>query len=56
MVERAPLRTVFKYLDQLPFPLEDIAGHRDAAALPDRHLKVCDYCFYGGPEKHHLLI
>ncbi len=56
MVERAPLRTVYKYLDDLPFPLEDITSHRDAAAVPDRHLKVCDYCFYGGPEKHTLVI
>lgn len=56
MVDRAPPRTVFEYLDELPFPLEEIAGHRDADAVPDRHLKVCDYCFYGGPEKHQLLV
>jgi hypothetical protein len=30
----------YTYLDSLPFPVEEIADHRD---------EVCDYCFFGGP-------
>jgi hypothetical protein len=30
------------YLDQLPFPVTDLAGQRH---------RVCDYCFFGGPDK-----
>lgn len=56
MADRAPLRTEYVYLDDLPFPIEQIAQHRDEALLEDRHLKVCDYCFYGGPDKHVLLL
>lgn len=33
------------YHEQLPFPLKDIAKQR--------HL-LCDYCFYGGPDKNQL--
>ena len=35
------------YLDSLPFPVADVAAHRD---------ELCDYCFYGGPTKTALLI
>jgi hypothetical protein len=31
-----------EYLDTLPFPIEELDAHR---------AKVCDYCFYGGPDK-----
>ena len=31
-----------EYLDDLPFPSSDLAHHRR---------RVCDYCFYGGPDK-----
>ncbi len=31
-----------EYLDGLPFPAEELAGHRR---------EVCDYCFFGGPDK-----
>lgn len=55
MVERAPLRTKYLYLDELPFPVEEIAQHRDIATVEKRHHKVCDYCFYGGPDKQVLL-
>jgi hypothetical protein len=30
------------YLDALPFPAGDIDAHRG---------RVCDFCFYGGPDK-----
>jgi hypothetical protein len=30
------------YLDELPFPMEELDANRDL---------VCDYCFYGGPDK-----
>lgn len=33
------------YLDELPFGPEDIGAHRD---------ELCDYCFYGGPDKEEL--
>ena len=36
-----------EYLDELPFPLADLAAHR---------AKVCDYCFFGGPTKDEPLI
>lgn len=36
-----------EYLDELPFPLEELAAHR---------AKVCDYCFFGGPTKDDPLI
>lgn len=56
MVERAPLRTQYQYLDELPFPIEEIAEHRNDEELQSRHLKVCDYCFFGGPTRTQLLI
>jgi hypothetical protein len=34
---------VLEYLDDLPFPVADLATHRG---------EVCDYCFYGGPTKN----
>jgi hypothetical protein len=36
-----------EYLDDLPFPLEDLVANRS---------KVCDYCFFGGPTKDEPLI
>lgn len=36
-----------EYLDALPFPVEDIAQHRNG---------LCDYCFFGGPTKTDPLI
>ena len=36
-----------EYLDELPFPLGELAAHR---------AKVCDYCFFGGPTKDDPLI
>jgi hypothetical protein len=34
--------TSLNYLDQLPFPRQDLLGNRR---------QVCDYCFFGGPTK-----
>jgi hypothetical protein len=34
--------SVIEYLDELPFPVEDLAKNRK---------KVCEYCFFGGPTK-----
>ena len=56
MVERAPLRTNYLYLDELPFGIGEIAQHRDAETVEERHHKVCDFCFYGGPDKQVLLL
>jgi hypothetical protein len=39
--ERFPPKEV-EYLDVLPFPAEELAEHRR---------QVCDYCFFGGPDK-----
>ena len=36
-----------EYLDELPFPLEDLVANR---------VRVCDYCFFGGPTKDEPLI
>ncbi len=41
--ENQPTKIV--YLNSLPFKLEDIDNHRDI---------LCDYCFYGGPDKNQL--
>lgn len=35
------------YFDELPFPIEEIVAHRDI---------LCDYCFFGGPDKKVPLI
>jgi hypothetical protein len=35
------------YLDELPFPIEEINAHRD---------ELCEYCFFGGPDKFIPLI
>jgi hypothetical protein len=32
-----------EYMDALPFPLEELVARRAA---------VCDYCFFGGPDKN----
>lgn len=37
----------YTYLDQLPFPPEDILANR---------AQLCDYCFFGGPDKDIPLI
>jgi hypothetical protein len=35
-----------QYLDELPFPIPSIPSHRK---------EICEYCFYGGPDKHDLI-
>jgi hypothetical protein len=35
-----------EYLDTLPFAHDQLARHRD---------DVCDYCFFGGPDKHQAI-
>ena len=50
MVERAPLRAKFQYLDELPFPVSDLLPHRGGTD-GSRAETVCDYCFFGGPDK-----
>ena len=34
-------------MDELPFPLEELVAHRGL---------VCDYCFFGGPDKDEPLM
>ena len=36
-----------EYLDKLPFPLAELNSHRG---------QVCDYCFFGGPDKDESLV
>ena len=55
MADRAPFRTLLTYLDDLPFPEEEIGQHRQQDPAGNHHLKTCDYCFYGGPDKSALL-
>jgi hypothetical protein len=38
----APLQ----YLDELPFPIDQLPEHRH---------RICEYCFYGGPDKDELI-
>lgn len=38
----ASARPSLKYLDELPFPVSELAAHRD---------EICEYCFFGGPGK-----
>lgn len=38
---------VLDYLDALPFPVAQLVAHRS---------QVCDYCFFGGPDKNDPLI
>ena len=47
MVWRASRNAAFTYLDELPFPLEELNQHRD---------QICEYCFFGGPDKTTPLI
>jgi len=47
MLMRAATRAKFLYLDELPFPLGDINAHRE---------ELCEYCFFGGPDKFVPLI
>lgn len=35
-----------EYLDALPFQIGDIPAHRK---------EICEYCFFGGPDKHDLI-
>ncbi len=35
-----------EYLDELPFPMAEIPTHQK---------EICEYCFYGGPDKHDLI-
>jgi hypothetical protein len=42
MIMRAARRAKFVYLDELPFPVADMAAHRK---------ELCEYCFFGGPDK-----
>ncbi len=51
MVERAPQRTKFQYVDVLPFPVADLHLHRGGTDAARRSEIVCDYCFFGGPDK-----
>ena len=46
-VETHPLLPHLTYLDELPFPVEE---------LPSQRRLVCDYCFFGGPTKTDPLI
>jgi hypothetical protein len=39
----------FEYLDELPFPVSELAAYRG------KHV-ICDYCFFGGPTKTDPLI
>lgn len=47
MIMRAAHRAKFLYLDELPFPTADINEHRE---------ELCEYCFFGGPDKFTPLI
>lgn len=47
MIMRAAHRAKFLYLDELPFPIEQINEHRE---------ELCEYCFFGGPDKFVPLI
>jgi hypothetical protein len=51
MIERAPLRTRFRYVDELPFPVAELTLHRGGTEADRRSHIVCDYCFFGGPDK-----
>lgn len=42
MIMRAALKAKFLYLDDLPFPVAELNDHRE---------ELCEYCFFGGPEK-----
>lgn len=42
MLMRAAHRAKFIYLDELPFPVAELNLHRD---------ELCEYCFFGGPDK-----
>jgi hypothetical protein len=42
-----PELPALEYLDALPFPREDLLNHREL---------LCDYCFFGGPDKSIPLI
>jgi hypothetical protein len=46
-VETNPLFPQLEYLDELPFPVEELVSKRRF---------VCDYCFFGGPTKTDPLI
>jgi hypothetical protein len=41
-IDDGSLRPHLEYMDALPFPLEELVARRAA---------VCDYCFFGGPDK-----
>ena len=56
MVERAPQRTTFQYVDELPFPVAELHLHRGGTVADRRSEIVCDYCFFGGPDKDVPLI
>jgi hypothetical protein len=45
MADRASWTTEFEYLDALPFALSDAVANRAV---------LCDYCFFGGPDKSML--
>ena len=42
MILRAAYKAKFQYLDELPFPISEINEHRE---------ELCEYCFFGGPDK-----
>lgn len=37
----------FQYLDELPFPVAELNDHR---------AEICEYCFFGGPDKWEPLV
>ena len=41
-LRRSRLSRAFEYFDALPFPSNDLNRHRGP---------LCEYCFFGGPEK-----
>ncbi len=47
MVLRAAARAQFQYLDALPFPVAELNDHRK---------EICEYCFFGGPDKYTPLV
>lgn len=47
MIMRAAPKAKFEYLDELPFPKSQLNDHRK---------ELCEYCFFGGPDKFIPLI
>jgi hypothetical protein len=51
--------TNLRYLDELPFPPGEVEQHRRRSRRPlppdQPRIELCDYCFFGGPDKSVLL-